>query len=226
MRNGTSHGAARALPFQPPPPRDHEACLRRWTWRLAGTAAGLLVVSVAVFTFWSNQGTAPAPSSGPPSEKVSPSPGSAAQPVAASTSKEPALSNVKGTDAAQRDRFLEALGSLSAAHLYQSYLNIGLIADGVENETYSRNEGANLLATVQNLLGQVETGLQRVAQTGLDRDDQQALDRVRQVTTHLREQATALLAYWAGGEMDQVSRYRAARALAWDELQSLLGLDD
>src|SRR5262245_57768816 len=41
------------------------------------------------------------------------------------------------------ERMLETLGGLSAAHLYQSYLNIGLLADAVENETYTEAQANN-----------------------------------------------------------------------------------
>src|SRR5262245_54974985 len=60
-----------------------------------------------------------------------------------------------------KERFLEALGGLSAAHVYQSYLNIGLLADGVESEAYSKAEAEQMLATVGNMIDMADRQLDK-----------------------------------------------------------------
>src|SRR5580765_5514195 len=57
------------------------------------------------------------------------------------------------------ERVLETLGSLSAAHLYQSYLNIGLLADAVEKEGVGQEQASDMLATVVSLINVVDKQL-------------------------------------------------------------------
>src|SRR5260370_26930357 len=52
--------------------------------------------------------------------------------------------------AAQHAVMLESLGGLSAANLYQSYLNIGLLADGVQSETFTIEGAAGTLKIITN----------------------------------------------------------------------------
>src|SRR5207249_7457862 len=62
------------------------------------------------------------------------------------------------------ESLLEAVGGLSVAHLYQSYLNIGLLADAVESETYSDKEALPILQKIQDLLGGVDKHLAHIGQ--------------------------------------------------------------
>src|SRR5207249_10145257 len=82
----------------------------------------------------------------------------------------------------------EALGGLTATHLYQTYLNIGLLADAVEGEVYSAAEARKLLATVMDLVDAVERQLGKVS-ADLKDEDEKTLERTRQLTALLRAQA-------------------------------------
>jgi hypothetical protein len=124
-----------------------------------------------------------------------------------------------------RERFLAALGMLSAAQIYQTYLNIGLLADGVESEAYTKAQAEEMLATVVGLLDQGDRQLDAVRQTDLDADDQQNVKRIQDLTVLLRRQASALRAYWATGDREQITRYHQARETTWKRLSDALGID-
>jgi hypothetical protein len=124
------------------------------------------------------------------------------------------------------DRYLEALGSLTAAHLYQSFVNIGLLADAVESEQLEIAEAEKTLGTIVRLMTVVETQLDQIANTDLDANDEEAMRKIRAQAETLRSQAAALRAYWANGEAEQIAAFHDARAKAWSGIRDMLGLED
>jgi hypothetical protein len=129
-------------------------------------------------------------------------------------------------DGKTREPLLETIGGLSTVHLYQTYLNIGLLADAVESETYTRSEAISVLLTVSELIGLVEKQLGKLPATGLSADDEAALEGVRLMTSLLRTQSNALLSFWASGDESHAARYHLAREQTWNALKEVLGLDD
>src|SRR5262249_51158407 len=110
--------------------------------------------------------------------------------------------------------------------LYQTYLNIGLLADAVENETYTKAEATNILQTVGELVNLVEKQLNKLPVGDLADEDKAALKGVRLLTSLLRSQSSALLAFWATGEETHAMRYHSAREQSWNALKEILGLDE
>ncbi len=218
----------RALPFQAGDPRALPSLAgekrspptrpgRPWLLRLS--AGVLLVVLVAAVIFFWNQGRADTP---PPSPETA-APQAAIQPPQTNDAKPAALPTT--TLAAVKDRYLEALGGLSASHLYQSYLNIGLLADGVEKEVYALDEAEKMLGSVTDLMNLVEGQLAKVRQTGLEPDDHASLERIKAVTALLRLQTETLQAYWVSGDMEEARQYHQAREATWKGLSKVLGLE-
>jgi hypothetical protein len=109
------------------------------------------------------------------------------------------------------ERFLETVGSLSAGHLYQSFLNIGLLADGVENETYTPEQAEKMLRTVLRLIDLQDHQLFMLKEAGLDAEDAQTADRIRSVADALRSLANTLQAYWETGDEADLQQYLAER---------------
>jgi hypothetical protein len=124
-----------------------------------------------------------------------------------------------------REQFLAALGSLSAAHVYQSYLNIGLLADGVESEAYTKAQAEEMLATVGAMIGMVDRQLDKIREMDLEGDDKDNIEEVQAIVELLRRQARALRAYWATGESEQAGRYQKAREACWASISRLLEID-
>ena len=178
----------------------------------------------------------PAPSPSPSRSSAAPVP--AAAPVKKPAPAAPAVAKIKpqvgvsGQAAATpapptvpRERYLEALGSLTASHLYQTYLNIGLIADAVENEQMELAEAEKTLAHVVRLMTVVEKQLEQVAGTDLDPGDRDALKHIRQLCDALRSQTAALQSYWATDDLDQAALFHEARTKAWTGINAMLGLE-
>lgn len=127
---------------------------------------------------------------------------------------------------APKERYLEALGSLTAVHLYQSFLNIGLLADAVENEQMDVADAQQTLGNITRLMSLVDGQLDKVARTGLDSHDQKELQNIRDLTDVLQKQALALSGYWATGDEENATMYHMARNHAWTGISAILGLEN
>lgn len=208
-----------AAPAQPTAPKG-----RRPLPLYALSAVALVAISAAATAVFLNQ-TAPRPPQPEPAPAVSPAPGVAKAPPRVEPKPEPAAEQpAPKAPRPVKERLLEALGGMSAAQIYQGYLNIGLLADGVESEAYTKAEAEQMLATVGNLIDLLDRQLERVADVGLDPDDHKSLKRIQQLTVMLRRQASALRGYWSSGEAEQIARYHEARESTWNDLSDLLGL--
>ncbi len=124
-----------------------------------------------------------------------------------------------------KDRYLEALGSLTAAHLYQSFLNIGLLADAVENEQMDVEEAEKALSHITRFMTLVDDQLNQLAKTDLDTNDRDALQGIRKHTELLRTQASALRSYWMTGDLDDAEMFHVAREEVWAGVSTILGLE-
>jgi hypothetical protein len=119
----------------------------------------------------------------------------------------------------------EALEGLVGVHLYQSYLNIGVLADATEGDVYSPREANKLLDRVTALMTNVERQLGRLEEAGKVKDAK-SLERSRRVTALLRSQATELRLYWATAGEEHARRYHKAREEAWAGITEMMGIKE
>jgi hypothetical protein len=131
----------------------------------------------------------------------------------------------KAADAETDKPLLEAVGTLSASHLYTTYLNIGLIADGRAEGIYDEKAAKQLLVTLESLMDAVDKSLEKVAKQKLDKDDSDSLNRIRKLSTLLRRQSKELQEFWAGGEKARGDKYEKTRKESWAGISDLLGLE-
>ncbi len=223
---------------------------RLWHWTLVLTCATMTVVIVTVTigvvlvtrALARQESVAAAPQPAPRVELVRPPDPITTTKLTPPAPPEPAPEPAKTADPTTpappqpatpaRERSLEAVGGLTASHLYQTYLNLGLLADATENDVYSETEAKRLLTTLSGMMDTVDQQLTRVLETVTDPEDQKRLTRVRQLTTLLRTQARELKAYWdtpeanAAGRKEHETAYHRAREDAWTGIRELLGLMD
>jgi hypothetical protein len=121
---------------------------------------------------------------------------------------------------------MEALGGLTGAHVYQSFLNIGLLADAWENDVYDEADAFQMLDTVARMIEGVDRQLAGLGDAEMNPDDQQALRRSRELLALLRTQARELRAYWKTGEKEHADRFHGARETAWAGIKELLKIDE
>lgn len=223
----------RSLPYRPPESAD--ARLRPWKGLLVGSAAVVVLVLLAVAIYaLSRAGRRPeaarpaAPSGGWVRDLIPTlGPARGARPQPSAPAKGAAAELGKSAEAVPPPALLlESLDRLTAAHLYQTHLNIGLLADGTESEVYTIAEAKKLLQTLTALLNRVDGQLTKVGEQGLRPDDQKSLARTRQLSALLRTQAVELKAYWDTGDREHTVEFHKAREEAWTGIRELLGLPE
>jgi hypothetical protein len=193
-----------------------EARLRRWLFYLAFCLAwmfvGLVILGTVTTRFLF-------PRSEPPpavADNAAPAASAAnATPPPAAPGRSPALGEAPP----------ETLDSLVGIHLYQSYLNIGVLADATEGEVYSPEEAGKLLDRVTALMDKVDRQLARLDETGKVKDAK-ALERARRLTGLLRSQAWELRQYWVLGGDEHAKRYHSARTEAWAGITEWMGIKE
>ena len=125
-------------------------------------------------------------------------------------------------DEASRDRvLLETIGTLGAAHLHETYLNIGFVADGKAEGTYEAKDAKEILRTVLALRETVDKQLERVGKLQLDAADRKSLNKLRALSSLLAEQGKELQAFWDTGKKERGTKYEKIRQQAWEEIQNL-----
>jgi hypothetical protein len=124
----------------------------------------------------------------------------------------------------ERPQHLETVGALAAGQLYQTYLTIGLLADGVARGAYDEKDARSILQTARGLVELQDKHLARVGKLDLTPADREALNKLRKLGTLLRRQAEELDAYWKTDDKDHAAKYEKTRQEAWTDLSSLLRL--
>jgi hypothetical protein len=119
----------------------------------------------------------------------------------------------------------ETVGLLAGLQLYQTYLNIGLLADARAEGLYEASELTQLLGSVVVPLEKVEKQLEKVAALKLSKEDAAAIARMKKTAGLLRQQGKSLQSFWDTGVADHGKKYEEARQAAWKELSELLELD-
>jgi hypothetical protein len=122
-----------------------------------------------------------------------------------------------------RRRLLETVGVLTAAHCYQTYLGLGLLADAKDKGVYSGKEAYKLLDSVLGLVDSVAQKLAGLNRIDLDKEDQDSLEQMRVLSGLLRQQAKALAGFWDSGKEEDAARYESVRKDAWAAISRLTG---
>jgi len=142
------------------------------------------------------------------------------------TQPQPAPADQPRQDAESVTVLTETVGLVSGLQLYQTYLNIGLLADVRAEGLYEAGELAQLLGSVVTPLDQVDRQLAKVAALkGMSKDDAAAVAKMRKILGHLQTQGKSLQLFWDTGVEDHAKKYETARQAAWKELDDLLELD-
>ena len=119
----------------------------------------------------------------------------------------------------------ETVGLLAGVQLYQTYLNIGLLADARAEGTYETGDVELLLQSVYKPLVIVEKQLEKVGKLkGMTKEDTEALGHLTNIAGLLRQQGEELTAFWDSGEEAKGKKYEVTRQKSWTEIEALLDL--
>jgi len=121
--------------------------------------------------------------------------------------------------------FRYALGTVTGISIRQAYLNVGLLADGVEVELYTVADATKVLDRVTSDLATVDRQLEQLTDKAFDEDDRVVVALARKILGLLRTQAKELRAYWADNSKD-AERFQKAREESRAAIEELLGGDE
>ncbi len=125
----------------------------------------------------------------------------------------------------ERAQLLQTVGLLSASQVYQAYLNIGFLADGMANENYEEKDAQQIMASILNLLNATDRQLEKATKLDLSKADREALVQIRKLSGLVRQQGEELQAFWKTGKKEQGDKYEKLRQEAWEGISKLLHLD-
>jgi len=124
------------------------------------------------------------------------------------------------------NQLIATIGVLSAGHLYQSYLNIGLLADGVAKGGHAVDQANPLLDSILSVIETYDRELTRCSSARLADEDRQTMNRLKQANLKLLAQGQALKKYWAQEDVrlaeKQLEAYEASRVAAWQAVREIL----
>lgn len=129
------------------------------------------------------------------------------------------------TGVAADDGRLSAIGGLSAAHMYTSYIAIGAIGDAFGNEVYDTERVQELMKGMVGMLDTLKKQLLLVQENCEDKADQEYIDETIQIYTLLQEEARQLSKYSESTDKADYRAYEKARTTVWPRIEKLLGLD-
>jgi hypothetical protein len=198
----------------------------RSAWRLAAVTLLGVVLAAGTIAFAlsrGGRGNPPLPESAPIAAPVMPIP-DAAIPVAAKVAPLVVPAAQVKPEMGAKVEVLETLGALSATHLYQSHLSIGLLADGVESEIYTIAQAEESLKPMLDMMQTIDARLAKLAKSDLDEEDRRSIEQIQAVSGLLRLQAESLRSYWKMGNAEQAQEFEAARKASANGLSKVLGL--
>lgn len=123
-------------------------------------------------------------------------------------------------------QLMESVGLLSALHLYQTFLNIGFLADARTEGLYDQKATQQFLDSIMTPLDSVDKQLGKVQKLAQTKEDREAIDKLKNIAGLLRQQGKGLETFWKSGKEADGSRYEATRKKAWSEINSVLGLEN
>jgi hypothetical protein len=159
-----------------------------------------------------------------PAKDRATTPADAIRPTPAKDPGTPVVEAVKSSPTAAVDHpLLETIGTVTAAHYYQTYLNVGFIADGKAKQTYADKEARELLAAVLSLLNSVDRQLEALGQRNLAKDDRDSLEQMRAISALLRQQGKQLQTFWDTALDQDAASYENLRQKSWAAINKLMG---
>jgi hypothetical protein len=119
---------------------------------------------------------------------------------------------------------LETIGTLTAAHYFQTYLNIGFIADGKGKGTYTIEDARKVLRSVLSVVDSVDRQLETLGKRTLPKEDRDSLEQMRAASALLRQQSRELQTYWDSGQDQDAARYETLRKNSYAVISKLIGI--
>ena len=135
-----------------------------------------------------------------------------------------AMGQGTGAVAQDSDGRLEAIGALSASHVYFLHGYIGTMADGFVEDVYSSRETHTAMEKVATHIGVVVERLNDVVDSGVSREDERFIDDLLTVYQQLQHQSETLSDYTRSDDNEDLEDWSNIRDRCWKNIQEILDL--
>lgn len=137
------------------------------------------------------------------------------------------LFSVSGFGQKGKDAALQAIGGSVSLVLYNTYLVIGMAADGYAGNVYSAETAIELVEEQVGGIDAVKGQFEGLLDSGflIDPNDVTYTKEVLGAFDLVDAEAEALLEYLNSGTDEAARVYEERRVVAWEEISRLLGID-
>ena len=127
---------------------------------------------------------------------------------------------------AEDDGRLSAIGGLSAAHMYTTYIAIGATADAFGNEVYDAKQVKDIMNSLVGMIDTLKKQLLLVQENCKDDSDKKYIDETLDIYRLLQDEARQLSTFATSRDIADHRAYEKARTTVWTKIEKLLGLDE
>ncbi len=121
---------------------------------------------------------------------------------------------------------LEAIGALSAAFAFQTFLNIGMLADAHAKGVYDKEKTKPVLGSVMHFIRSTTQHLTAVQKTPLTAEDRKYVSDLIGVCNLLKAQGEALSTHIDSPSETTGPAFEKARQASWAEIRRVLGIKE
>jgi hypothetical protein len=122
------------------------------------------------------------------------------------------------------EKLFYGMGHFGAAFLYQSYLNIGMVADAWTHNIYTPADSKTFLNGDLSFLETSRKLLQELSEFSITKEDRATFLEMIAIIENLKGEADNMLKYIAGRDQKDLDRYDHFRTQAWAQISKLMGI--
>lgn len=123
---------------------------------------------------------------------------------------------------------LESIGAVSGMFLYNSYVAIGALADGFEDDVYDAETIKSLMEEQQSVMTNMTESFNKLLNSGFvtDASDKEYLEDAKEICALLKTMAGNLSDYSGDKSTGHSDTFQATRKQTWSKISALLGLEE
>lgn len=140
--------------------------------------------------------------------------------------QEPPPAEVPNAQAPANNGQLTAIGGLTAANMYTTYIAIGATADAFGNDVYTAEQVRSIMTSFVGMMDTVKKQLLNVQEKLDSKDDIKYIDEAIEIFGLLQEEARQLSKFAASKSQDDYKAYEKARTTVWPRIKKLLGIKE
>ncbi len=122
------------------------------------------------------------------------------------------------------EKMFFSMGNFGAAFLYQTYLNIGMIADIWTQNIYSPDDAKSLLNTNLSFLKTSRKIVKELTDFSITQEDRGTFLEMISIMDDLTGETESLLKYIASRAQNDINQYETFRKQAWTKISKLMDI--